>query len=73
MRWIVPISNVRGKPLRRGKIPYRSDFAQPLHDIALLEERTNIRYVMKGGEFFRRPAATVVRPAAEPAPAPAYA
>jgi imidazolonepropionase-like amidohydrolase len=43
----------------------------PLHDITLLEERKNISYVMKGGEFFRRPAAAVVsvRPPVEAAPA----
>jgi imidazolonepropionase-like amidohydrolase len=27
----------------------------PLHDIALLEERKNISFVMKGGVFHRRP------------------
>jgi imidazolonepropionase-like amidohydrolase len=60
--------------LQRGK---RADLivvdGNPLHDIILLEDRKNIRYVMKGGEFFRRPAGTMVRPAAAPAPAPAYA
>jgi imidazolonepropionase-like amidohydrolase len=30
----------------------------PLHDIALLEERKNISFVMKGGVFHRRPAHT---------------
>jgi imidazolonepropionase-like amidohydrolase len=44
----------------------------PLHDITVLEERKNIRYVMKGGEFFRRPAARpVAEPVVTPAPAPA--
>jgi imidazolonepropionase-like amidohydrolase len=29
----------------------------PLADVSILEDRTNITHVMKGGEFFRRPAA----------------
>jgi imidazolonepropionase-like amidohydrolase len=56
--------------LQRGK---RADLVvvdgNPLHDILLLEDRKKLRYVMKGGEFFRRPAATALRPVAEPAPA----
>jgi imidazolonepropionase-like amidohydrolase len=42
----------------------------PLHDISLLEEPRNLSYVMKGGEFVRRPAAAAaVRPEVEAAPA----
>jgi imidazolonepropionase-like amidohydrolase len=56
--------------LQRGK---RADLivvdGNPLHDVLLLEDKKNIRYVMKGGEFFRRPAGTVARPVAQPAPA----
>ncbi len=37
----------------------------PLHDIALLEEPRNISCVMKGGEFFRRPA-VIANPALAP-------
>ena len=32
----------------------------PLHDISILEDRRNITHVMKGGQFFRRPAAETV-------------